>query len=178
MGGLIYAIGGNLVAPGIINILLPIFTRNFIYTGSMVLQIAGLICWSYGGLNFRRINKAAMNYYSSRKICIVHRGKIQGTPFMCATCGVLYCAMCKDAIVYAENQCWNCKSVLSPLTLQSMPQDSEGQAKPVNDLQDVSNINENSEDAGKSSIQGESFPKKGIIGKKMPIHSNGAAAKK
>ena len=115
-GYIIYQLAFVLVTSPIIDILSAVISRDLIYTICASITIIGMLCIFYGTLKFRLINKAALDYYRSRKICIVHRGKIQGTPFMCAACGVLYCGKCKDAAVRAENKCWNCKVMLDTST--------------------------------------------------------------
>ena len=92
---------------------LPLFISiTIIFTIAIIMKIIGLTIFLIVAFNFRRINKGAMDYFRSKKICIVHRGKIKGKAFMCATCGVLYCANCKEAIVQIENRCWSCKTFL------------------------------------------------------------------
>jgi len=113
IGVILWIFGESMVGEPYINFFLLFLSRDVTYAISITIKIAGLLGFFYGiGMNFRRVNKATLDYYRSRKICIVHRGKIQGTPFMCAKCGVLYCAKCKEAVVRAENKCWNCKAML------------------------------------------------------------------
>jgi hypothetical protein len=115
-GLIIWALGGLMLSANIIIAFLPFISQDAIYALSISLKIVGLFGVFYAGINFRLINKASMEYYRSKKICIVHKGKIKGKPFMCARCNVLYCTTCKDAAVRAENKCWNCGAVLDSST--------------------------------------------------------------
>ena len=117
LGLLLYFSGGAMVGAPIINFFLLFLPHGVVYAISIPVKIVGLLGLFYAwGMNFGRTNKAAMDYYRSRKICIVHRSRIQGTPFMCATCNVLYCTTCKDAVVRVDNKCWNCGAVLDTST--------------------------------------------------------------
>jgi hypothetical protein len=59
-----------------------------------------------------RMDSVVVEYYQTKRICIVHRGVIAGKVFICGTCGIFYCPACKEAIAAAENKCWNCGAVL------------------------------------------------------------------
>ncbi|MBN2152608.1 MAG: hypothetical protein JW839_14235 [Candidatus Lokiarchaeota archaeon] len=85
---------------------------NVYLTFVVSMKIVGYVLVVYSVVNFSRINKALLDYYTSKRICIVHRGRIKGRAFMCANCHVLYCMPCKAAIVEIENKCWNCKQEL------------------------------------------------------------------
>ncbi|MEX2715457.1 MAG: hypothetical protein Q6370_004055 [Candidatus Sigynarchaeota archaeon] len=113
---IIYSVGGLMVSAHIIIVFLPFMSRDVVYAVSISLKLIPLVGFYYVTINFRLINKASMEYYRSKKICIVHRGKVKGKPFMCARCNVLYCTTCKDAIVRVENKCWNCGAVLDAST--------------------------------------------------------------
>ncbi|MFX0099136.1 MAG: hypothetical protein ACFFCS_06100 [Candidatus Hodarchaeota archaeon] len=56
--------------------------------------------------------KALVDYYNSQRYCIVHKGPIEGRVYMCSNCSIFYCMKCKEAIINAENTCWNCGDTL------------------------------------------------------------------
>jgi hypothetical protein len=70
----------------------------------------GFVYW--GNARFKRVMSATVDFYQTKHECIVHKGEIKGRVFMCLNCNAFYCIRCKNAIVKAENQCWNCKAVL------------------------------------------------------------------
>jgi hypothetical protein len=113
-GVLIYAIGSSGMSQTILDTILSGMDRDAVYILSIGLKIIGLVITTYGLSTIRAINKALIEYYQAKRICIVHRGKIDGPVFMCATCRIFYCIPCKQAIVELENACWNCKAVLEP----------------------------------------------------------------
>jgi hypothetical protein len=75
--------------------------------------VAGGIVLTASFSRFTRLNASMLEYYQSKRVCIVHRGTIEGKIFICSTCNVFYCIPCRDAIVELENKCWNCKAPLS-----------------------------------------------------------------
>nr|MDO8085892.1 hypothetical protein [Candidatus Sigynarchaeum springense] len=64
-----------------------------------------------GTKDYRKV-VGLIEYFQSKHFCIVHRGPIEGQIFMCGSCGTFYCGPCKEAIIQAENKCWNCGNVL------------------------------------------------------------------
>ncbi|HME51747.1 MAG TPA: hypothetical protein VKM55_05990 [Candidatus Lokiarchaeia archaeon] len=76
---------------------------------SPVFLIVGIIVFY-----FSRLDEALVQYYQAKRICIVHRGVIDGPVFMCSKCNVFYCIPCKEALVKTENKCWNCGAILDP----------------------------------------------------------------
>jgi len=113
-GLIIYLIGSGGLSQNLQDTILSGMNRDVLYILAIALKIIGLTITAYGLSKIRNINKALIEYYQAKRICIVHRGKIDGAVFMCATCHVFYCVPCKDAIVELENACWNCKAVLDP----------------------------------------------------------------
>ncbi|MFX0098286.1 MAG: hypothetical protein ACFFCS_01820 [Candidatus Hodarchaeota archaeon] len=99
------------------NVLLVDFQYNdyligIIGTVSLTLFNMGFFIMSYNVGNPGGLNKAIVEYSQSKRVCIVHRGPVLGRVFMCNKCNVFYCMDCKEAIVNAENKCWNCGDLL------------------------------------------------------------------
>jgi hypothetical protein len=112
-GVLIYVLGNAAPNKVILNeFLLLGLSRNLVYGFSIGSKIAGLLMLTYSLGHIREVNAALVEYYQAKRICIVHRGEIEGPVFMCATCHVFYCVPCKEAILAIENSCWNCKTLL------------------------------------------------------------------
>ncbi|MFX0099231.1 MAG: hypothetical protein ACFFCS_06580 [Candidatus Hodarchaeota archaeon] len=59
-----------------------------------------------------RLSGPLLDYYTSERLCIVHRGKIEDKVFACPSCGIFYCLRCQKALVEAGDPCWNCKASL------------------------------------------------------------------
>nr|MDO8113678.1 hypothetical protein [Candidatus Sigynarchaeota archaeon] len=113
IGTFVYAAGGAVVSGGLMDFAFAIVGVDLAFTLSICLKITGLFLLAYSFSNIRKINKGLIDYYHSKRICIVHRGHIQGKAFMCSTCNVMYCEACKKAIVEIENKCWNCKAPIA-----------------------------------------------------------------
>jgi len=52
--------------------------------------------------------------FKKQRICLVHKGSIEGFIFSCPSCGALYCVKCVEALIDIDNMCWSCKEVLDP----------------------------------------------------------------
>ncbi|NMC04555.1 MAG: hypothetical protein GYA24_05050 [Candidatus Lokiarchaeota archaeon] len=113
-GVLVFAVGSGGLSQSIIDTVLRDIDRDLVFFTGNTLKVVGISILAYGMSKIREINKAMIEYFQAKRICIVHRGKIDGQVFMCATCRVFYCIPCKVAIVELENTCWNCKSILVP----------------------------------------------------------------
>lgn len=61
---------------------------------------------------FKRMFPAMVDFYKTKRMCVVCKNQIKGRVFVCSGCNVFYCIRCKDAIINGENKCWNCKLVL------------------------------------------------------------------
>ncbi|MFX0103164.1 MAG: hypothetical protein ACFFCS_26605 [Candidatus Hodarchaeota archaeon] len=79
---------------------------------SLILFNAGFFVMTIGVENKGGLATTLLEYYQSKRICIVHRGTIKDRVYACPGCGVYYCVPCKNAVVDAENKCWNCGTVL------------------------------------------------------------------
>ncbi len=112
----IYTIAALIVNASIITPLesaLGSWVPYLVYTIAISLKVAAICMMAYGAFNFMQLNSAMVDYYQSKRICVVHRGIIKGRVFMCGNCRIFYCIDCKNAIVDLENKCWNCGDVLS-----------------------------------------------------------------
>jgi parallel beta-helix repeat protein len=75
-----------------------------------------------------------------RRICLVHKGIIEGLNFVCPSCGALYCVKCYDAVKDLENACWSCSNSLDP-------------QKPVKKLKKTEEISISDEDVKSQDIK-------------------------
>jgi predicted RNA-binding Zn-ribbon protein involved in translation (DUF1610 family) len=46
--------------------------------------------------------------YEKIRVCLVHKGKIDGLTYICPNCGSLYCFKCVKALNKKGEVCWNC----------------------------------------------------------------------
>jgi hypothetical protein len=97
---------------GAISVTYGIWLYNLLYAVIAGSKVVGLVLVTIGFTHFKEINKGLIDYYGSKRVCIVHRGKIKGKSFMCSKCHLLYCMACKDAVMKLGNKCWNCGSAL------------------------------------------------------------------
>jgi tetratricopeptide (TPR) repeat protein len=69
---------------------------------------------SEGDLKAEEVEEEEMTVYKEKRICLVHKGPIEGYMFMCPDCGAFYCVKCVDALIEIENFCWSCERPLDP----------------------------------------------------------------
>ena len=60
------------------------------------------------------ITEEDVQVFKEQRICLVHKGTIEGYIFSCPGCGAFYCVKCVEALVDIENMCWSCQEVLDP----------------------------------------------------------------
>ncbi len=65
-------------------------------------------------LKEQAITENVLKVFKENRVCIVHKGTIEGYNFMCPSCDALYCVKCVDALIELENICWSCGSPLDP----------------------------------------------------------------
>jgi hypothetical protein len=54
-----------------------------------------------------------LEFYTTKQICIIHRGNIEGKIHICPKCFVKYCSKCFKSVISIENKCWVCNYVFS-----------------------------------------------------------------
>jgi len=47
-------------------------------------------------------------------VCVVHKGAIVGTVYICPKCKTYYCLKCANALVEKDEKCWTCESEITP----------------------------------------------------------------
>jgi hypothetical protein len=47
-------------------------------------------------------------------VCVVHKGSIVGTVYICPKCKTYYCLKCANALVEKREKCWTCESDITP----------------------------------------------------------------
>ncbi len=108
---MLYAAAALLVNAGLItafNSALGFDVDVYFYLLQAIFKVAGIVLIAYGASRW----VTTIEYYGSKRMCIVHRGIIKGQVFMCTKCNAFYCVPCKEAIAGAENKCWNCGALL------------------------------------------------------------------
>ena len=79
---------------------------EFLYSVPPFCFIIGLAIFS----SLQRITATAIDFYTNKRVCIVHKGVIKGKMFICSKCNAYYCLPCKEAIEQIDKCCWNCKT--------------------------------------------------------------------
>ncbi len=51
--------------------------------------------------------------FENIRVCLVHKGKIDGLTYICTNCGSLYCFKCVKALDKKGEVCWNCGTEFS-----------------------------------------------------------------
>ena len=46
--------------------------------------------------------------------CIVHKGQIVGTVYICPNCKACYCLTCAYSLKANGEKCWNCNNEINP----------------------------------------------------------------
>lgn len=139
---------------------IPFFLQDIVTLAFGSLSLGGFnigfFIMAYGVNIPGGLNKALLEYYQSKHICIVHRGAIKGKLYMCEQCSVFYCLKCKEAIAKAENQCWNCKSPLENIIEPDVEIIAEAEGVEKSGELKIKFRTKKEETAGPSRITGES----------------------
>jgi len=61
-----------------------------------------------------------IEYYTNKKICLVHRGKIKGKIYFCQTCFVCYCQNCFENVILKEKLCWSCGNAIEAKNIEDL----------------------------------------------------------
>jgi hypothetical protein len=69
----------------------------------------------------QEITEEDITISKERRLCLVHKGPIEGYSFICPKCDTFYCPTCLDAIVKIENICWSCGKPLDPTKPSKAP---------------------------------------------------------
>jgi hypothetical protein len=86
-------------------------------------------------LNIDHSFKLFLEYYTTKQICLVHRGKIDGKMYFCPQCLVKYCNNCFNSVITVENKCWACNYEFTQVSVKeqqiTLYSDSETTKKPL-----------------------------------------------
>ncbi|MHC1591048.1 MAG: hypothetical protein ACXQS8_03110 [Candidatus Helarchaeales archaeon] len=52
--------------------------------------------------------EAEVTTFKEKKICIVHKGPVAGSVYLCPQCDAIYCMKCARALKSAGEKCWQC----------------------------------------------------------------------
>ncbi|MFX0099741.1 MAG: hypothetical protein ACFFCS_09170 [Candidatus Hodarchaeota archaeon] len=52
-----------------------------------------------------------LDYFTTKLICLIHRGDIEGKVYLCPKCRVKYCENCFVSVIKVEGKCWACDHV-------------------------------------------------------------------
>ena len=55
-----------------------------------------------------RITEEEVTFHKEKKICLVCKGKLSRSLYLCPKCDALYCDNCANALANLENVCWVC----------------------------------------------------------------------
>jgi hypothetical protein len=93
-----------------------------------ILMGFGIITITFNSMDLFNI---FLEYYSTKKICLVHKGIINGKVRFCPSCMVKYCDNCFTSVILKDNTCWACqhefiKGETTTLVGESDSLDNEG----------------------------------------------------
>jgi hypothetical protein len=124
------------LAFGFIFILVDIHTVGHAGSGTWMRAVPCLVGFAMiGAINLisqtQKVDGALVDFYTSKHVCIVHKGEIKGPVFMCKKCNAYYCVKCKEAIEGIDKCCWSCKTPFGtaaaggtpPTALEEVPAD-------------------------------------------------------
>jgi hypothetical protein len=110
----------NLFTPIFLD-LIRIAEGQMLFVISSVISIFALLMIIIGSNNFyfeylnklkEEITVRDLKISKEQRICLVHKGKIQGKLMKCVNCKIIYCVRCFMAIKAIENVCWACNKSL------------------------------------------------------------------
>jgi hypothetical protein len=58
--------------------------------------------------------ESEMKIEKNDPICVVHKGKITGTIYLCPECNTSYCLKCAKTLKNKGEGCWNCGREITP----------------------------------------------------------------
>ncbi|MFX0017086.1 MAG: hypothetical protein ACFFAK_06120 [Promethearchaeota archaeon] len=62
----------------------------------------------------QKVTEEEVIFHRERKICLVCKGKLLRSIYLCPQCDALYCIKCSDALRTMENVCWSCYTPIDP----------------------------------------------------------------
>lgn len=62
----------------------------------------------------QKVTEEEVTYHRERKICLVCKGSLLRSIYLCPECNALYCTKCSEAISNIENACWSCYTPIDP----------------------------------------------------------------
>ncbi|MFX1493543.1 MAG: hypothetical protein ACFFBZ_04610 [Promethearchaeota archaeon] len=62
----------------------------------------------------QKVTEEEVIFHRERKICLVCKGKLLRSIYLCPECDALYCIKCSEALSTMENVCWACYTPIDP----------------------------------------------------------------
>ncbi|GAG60114.1 unnamed protein product [marine sediment metagenome] len=62
----------------------------------------------------QKVTEDEVIFHRERKICLVCKGKLLRSIYLCPDCDALYCIKCSEALSTMENGCWSCYTPIDP----------------------------------------------------------------
>lgn len=62
----------------------------------------------------KSISEEEITYFKEQKICLVCKGSVSRSMYICPECDALYCSKCAEALANFENACWACNAPFDP----------------------------------------------------------------
>jgi len=62
----------------------------------------------------QKVTEEEVTFHREQKICLVCKGKLLRSIYLCPECDALYCIKCSDALCTMENVCWSCYTPIDP----------------------------------------------------------------
>lgn len=62
----------------------------------------------------QKVTEEEVTYHRERKICLVCKGNLLRSIYLCPECDAIYCIKCSEAISKLDNGCWSCYTPIDP----------------------------------------------------------------
>jgi predicted amidophosphoribosyltransferase len=62
----------------------------------------------------QKVTEDEVTYHRERKICLVCKGDLLRSIYLCPECDAIYCIKCSEAISNIDNGCWSCYTPIDP----------------------------------------------------------------
>jgi len=74
----------------------------------------------------QKVTEEEVIFHREQKICLVCKGKLLRSIYLCPECDALYCLKCSDALSTMENVCWSCYTPIDPTKPVKLKEKEDG----------------------------------------------------
>lgn len=73
----------------------------------------------------QKLTEEEVSVAKEKKICLVCKGKLARTTYICPDCSTFYCSKCSEALTNLENACWVCETPFDDSKPVRLPEKKE-----------------------------------------------------